>query len=545
MYSQKATLASVLLIKTPRVFILSTFVCDHNQSSRCQCAAFEHPCIAALKMAEILSVYSNAFREDSNSSSSNQTDLFVAVHERQWEAALRLLASNPSEAREWSSRVAYDGEISWTRLPIHEACINNGPKHVIEALLQAYPKCCAAVDINNRLPLHYAAVHGAKFEILELLVRTCPGAVNSSDDYGKTPAMCVMPSATFSERDAFSKKMELLSKIYPGDPLVVFSAGYNSFEENFSSDENETSLFTAIKEKKWAEVRKLIESNAEEVREWTAHKDSDGEIAWRRLPIHEACINNAPSEVVEALLRKYKEGASMKDLNNRLPLHHAAIHGSSFDVFEFLIDSYPDSLEKEDNFGKTPVKCLRPPNQSDISIYNKTLEALSQSPNFYKDAVTDPRAKLPLKKGNDDVLALREKLSNERREKKKLNNELHNLLSQTEKMKGLMSAKNMENEHLKAALSNLQKEFKKLERDVFSQGSYISSETRNDVMSYETESLMATSMLSFDTKHQHPIDSINLKKDRNLQSLRAEVKERENKLGKALMRARSPVQFRE
>lgn len=498
-------------------------------------------------MTDILNTFSNAFYQDANSPVSTQTDLFTAIEDRKWDAVQVLLDSDASKAKDWCSRVAYDGEVSWTRLPLHAACIKNAPVHLVEALLRAYPVSGAAADLNKRLPLHYAAAHGADVKIIEKLVASCPGALNAIDEYGKTPAMCIMSSVTFVSNDDVNRKVEILSKTYDGEPLVTFGIEANSIAhggddyddgDDGSFFDNDTSLFTALRERKWEEALQRIQTNLQEAREWTTHKDSDGEISWKRLPIHEACINDAPDQVVRALLEAYKLGATKQDLNNRLPLHHAAVHGSTSDVILSLINAYPDSLDREDNFGKVPLKCLKSPDPIDNSTHHqKSMEALSRSPSHYKDlAVSNSKSTHTQSRSIDDISTLKEELAAERKEKEELNKKLDEVLSHSLKMKGLMDAKNVENKHLKDALSSLQREFIKLERDVFSHGTpYTSTDERNDI-----ESLFSHSITSFDGKRSRPPESVTVR-DRTLKSLKAEVKERENVLGRALMRARSPV----
>ena len=491
-------------------------------------------------MSELIhSVYSNAFNEESSSKESTQTELFVAIHDRRWDNAIELLEGDPSRAREWSTKIAYDGEVSWTRLPIHQACIQNAPKCLVQALLVAFPASAAATDVNKRLPLHYASVHGADCEVIELLVKSCPGAVDVIDDYGKTPSKCILSSATFASKEELNKKVEVLSTPFLGLPLVTFKSDLSSFDDGLSCTENETKLFSAIAKKEWDSALERIKRNNDEVNEWTIYKNSNGEIVWKRLPIHEASINNAPGNIVNALLKAYKYGATERDFNMRLPLHHAAVHGSSPDVLECLIKAYPDSLDKEDVFGKIPFKYLKLPDCDDSSTNRRLIELLSKPSSSYKDMAINPKQAVPPSPLNDDIILLHDQLAGEKKERQELNKKLNEVLSHAQKMEGLMAEKNLENEHLKSALSSLQKEFSKLERDVFSQGSpCLSIDER-----IEVDSFLSSSMASFDSRCR-PLTSITLK-DRSLKSLRTEVKERENMLGNALQRARSPVQTRE
>jgi hypothetical protein len=46
-------------------------------------------------------------------------------------------------------------------------------------------------------------------------------------------------------------------------------------------------LFKAIEEGNWGGARDIALSAPEEASKWVAKLESDGEIAWRRLPLHE------------------------------------------------------------------------------------------------------------------------------------------------------------------------------------------------------------------------------------------------------------------
>ena len=63
-------------------------------------------------------------------------------------------------------------------------------------------------------------------------------------------------------------------------------------------------------------------------------KDKDG-----RLPLHFACINNAPREAVAALLSAFPDGAREVDRRGRLPFHDAF----SSDTRALLSASFPDA----------------------------------------------------------------------------------------------------------------------------------------------------------------------------------------------------------
>ncbi len=526
-------------------------------------------------MTELYSVFSNAFKEEVPVDN-NHTNLFKAICNKQWGLALELLRTEPDEVEMWSSRTAHDGEIVWNRLPIHQACINRAPLDVVRALLEAYPQSVTATDLNRRLPIHYSVVYGGTVEVAELLINACPATINLPDAYGKTPLMCLPPSSpSGSDMDAYNKTMELLSTKFDGPAVKTFSGQFNAFDEDISSDQNSTDLFRAIKNKNWEKALKTIRENPSRTKEWTQHIAWDGEPVWRRLPIHEACINNAPIFVFQALMEAYREGTERTDLNERLPLHHAAVHGAKLEVIELLLRSYPASIEMEDSFGKTPVMCLQPASQSEFSTYCETMEALSRNPSYYvaipleynkpeevsgeaptealnqvdieylqeierEFSATESSREAPSEDSKqtniERIKELEFELERERGEKMVLNQKLEKSLTQAKVLGDILEQKTVENSRLRQSYYNLKRELAKMQVDVLSQGSIIDEE-KMEILSF------ATTMTSFDNRSK-PVDSI-VVKERNLRNLRAEVKEREFIIEKALMRARtrSPVNY--
>jgi ankyrin repeat protein len=482
-------------------------------------------------MAELVSVFSNAFNEDV--ALDTYSSLFNATHDKKWTIVLDLVKQRPYEAEIWSSRTAYDGEIVWKRLPIHEACINNAPVTVVEALLTAYPQSIAAVDLSNRLPLHHAAAHGADFEVVDLLASTCPGSLIATDIYGKIPKMCLMACGIVKSDSALYNKLdEILSKPFEGKRLITFGAENNAFDEELSFDVDSTELFLAIKNKCWEKAVKLIESDPSKVKEWTKHRDCDGDIIWKRLPIHEACINNAPVNVIEALLRAYREGSECLDLNDRLPIHHAAVHSAKLQVIEILLQAYPNSVKKKDIFQKTPVKCLKAPDHNDFSIHCAKMEALSKEPSYYNNLAATKNIAITQITREMEIKELKERLEKELDEKRELHRQLDEIHTRSKFLEEQVAQQSNENSKLRDSLTGMRSEYNRLERDVLGGTESILDEEKNELISILTT--------SFD--RSRPLDNI-VVRDKNLKTLKAEVKEREFILEKALLKARGSVSY--
>lgn len=145
--------------------------------------------------------------------------------------------------------------------------------------------------------------------------------------------------------------------------------------------DGKTELFKAIESQSWVSASIRLKDAPYEAKQWVIRKGGlDGEVTWRRLPIHEACIRKAPESFVTSLLNAYPRGAREKDPNGRLPLHHACAYGASARVIQHLLVAYPESTDMQDSFRKTPSDCvIGSVNMEKSSI----IELLVKKPSYY------------------------------------------------------------------------------------------------------------------------------------------------------------------
>ena len=145
----------------------------------------------------------------------NFTVLFKSISDRNWTSAIRRLETDPIEAEIWTMSKPVRGEISWLRLPLHEACIRVAPSSVVKALLNVYPNGAMGKDATGRIPLHHAAIHGACPETISLLLEAFPSSADSKDSFNKTPIMCLKPSFQYNlvgDIGARNLVLEILSR---------------------------------------------------------------------------------------------------------------------------------------------------------------------------------------------------------------------------------------------------------------------------------------------------------------------------------------------
>ena len=151
--------------------------------------------------------------------------------------------------------------------------------------------------------------------------------------------------------NAFKPKMPLPQRNSTND--TTCNAMTDDYETHYK---NVTPLFMFIQQSMWDQVIKTCIKYPEEASTWIFRYEDDdtGTVKWKRLPIHEACIQNANEGVINALLIAYHAGVSEKDGNGRLPLHHACVHSSSLAVIERLVYAYPNGVNVLDVWEESP-----------------------------------------------------------------------------------------------------------------------------------------------------------------------------------------------
>lgn len=133
---------------------------------------------------------------------------------------------------------------------------------------------------------------------------------------------------------------------------VDFSLG-----ETTVSVKNPTKLFTFVTKRNWSGAVKRCNTpdGKKEAATWIVENNKDGSVRWRLLPIHQACENKAPSEVIKALIAAYPDSLMTKDSGGDLPLHLACRERASKAVIAALLSNEPEASKIKDDEGRTPL----------------------------------------------------------------------------------------------------------------------------------------------------------------------------------------------
>jgi len=134
--------------------------------------------------------------------------------------------------------------------------------------------------------------------------------------------------------------------------------------------ETETVGFTVAEAVDQAEIPKLHamcdqakeDNQWDEIREWLRRNRANVLVAgaetlgdYNTTPLHLACRNCPPIDIVEQLLSVAPHTVRIEDSFSWLPLHYACANGASYEVLQVLVDAFPESRTASDKRGRTPL----------------------------------------------------------------------------------------------------------------------------------------------------------------------------------------------
>jgi len=126
-------------------------------------------------------------------------------------------------------------------------------------------------------------------------------------------------------------------------------------EKLIAYSDEPTELYKLLKDGDWSGVIRWAQKNPIEAKTWIVEKNTDGTTRWELLPLHLACENQPPVEVIEALLAAYKDAAHQKDSGGDLPIHLACREKAESGVILTLLLKDPDTAQTADDEGRLPI----------------------------------------------------------------------------------------------------------------------------------------------------------------------------------------------
>jgi len=235
-------------------------------------------------------------------------------------------------------------------LPLHVACQNGASVEVILFLLREHKEAASVADNHGLLPLHLACTEGLPVAVIVELLRAYPHGLNAYDERRRKPRDYVKDSYHPNSR-AILKVLEQTDPLYWGAPNIKTDAI--------------PALYTMIQKKEWERIVVYLNESSQdsygddiqasrhnETKIWVFDESYDAMVP--RLPIHVACFNRAPRNVLSKLLDINPESITAKERHDQIPLHIACSSGS-VDAASMLLQRYPEGAKCKDSYGLLPI----------------------------------------------------------------------------------------------------------------------------------------------------------------------------------------------
>ena len=289
-------------------------------------------------------------------------------------------------------------------LPLHIACIFEASAQVLDHLIRAYPCGCRS-HVFGMLPIHLVSAGWtlpvitelppeAKLAIpidtekpgpaesLKVLCQSGVDAVNQrSRSHGMTPRDYIeecMEDGEYKDicLNILSKKADDGNKTaQPNDDGYSGRGEVRKESVVMNRDPNKGSPVTpaipkhrslmaglceSIVSKDWNRAVELVEDDPTTAQKWYYGVDEEEPILsgsiWKRLPVHLACIHNAPIGLIDILLQCYPIGAAIQDpQDGSLPLHMLCKACATLPVVKRLVMTCPAATKAVDINGRSAL----------------------------------------------------------------------------------------------------------------------------------------------------------------------------------------------
>jgi hypothetical protein len=294
-------------------------------------------------------------------------------------------------------------------LPLHIACLFRANPDAVATLVQAFP-LAALSDVLGMLPIHWVAagwtvppiavppsssspnsLHlsfddlkdplSGPMATLHVLRRTLPECLSiRSGNHGMLASdyvqECMVEDSDYKDlclrvlSDGIEYLVAYGSMTCSSQDTIVFcdtdeTSGYGGDGGGTTSSSHYPSphlfmgLSALILDEEWTKAITVIQQDPGSVRKWYygVEKDTVGTNVWKRLPIHLACANGAPYDVIDLLLQVSPESCLMEDPHDgSLPLHIACrASDTALSVIERLVTECPEVILAVDGGGRVPL----------------------------------------------------------------------------------------------------------------------------------------------------------------------------------------------
>ena len=251
-------------------------------------------------------------------------------------------------------------------IPLHVACYERQPLEVIQFLVNGWERSLHQYDKAKNLPLHAAIKSNCSKEVIMFLIRAWPKSV---DSLGDTPQEIASYIASSTGRSQTSELFHWIEKTFlkpgsnnefnhvfvsPSGDAISDNAMPNIPNDNALPVQDVETIQKAGENLHYAcevpqsldTIKDLLESSPKAIE----HK------AYGILPIHTACLNQAPVKVIAFLSNSYPRSLEKRDNDGNLPIHLACYSGAPLDSIKYLVEMWPESLDEKNSSQNTPIE---------------------------------------------------------------------------------------------------------------------------------------------------------------------------------------------
>ena len=305
-------------------------------------------------------------------------------------------------------------------LPLHIACLFKASSQVIQLLIQSYPQALRAKNNWGMLPIHIVCANISleapkiaskkavdeftarrylnnlyadtisdnhiivweKDKIVEILIDGFPDSLNITSDNVEWSTPIEYVEKRFEKGHERECLLALLKNKRQSVTMTNhdFNEGlgglYNNEKIKFDVSRERPLLYSYLKMKDWENVHNRAKLEPEEASCWVTDKDYDN--GFPHLPIHLACSQAAPRDVIQALIEANREGLMSKGNHGFIPLHIACKMSLDDSIIHDLIQSCPETVSQKDEYGRIPLH-LACKNKLSYSVVNALIEVYPES----------------------------------------------------------------------------------------------------------------------------------------------------------------------
>lgn len=138
-------------------------------------------------------------------------------------------------------------------------------------------------------------------------------------------------------------------------------------------DKGPTNIWMLVEDRDWNGVIYQAKHFPKEARTFVFRSDatatSNNHLRWRMLPLHAAVLGDAPTSVLQSLLRAYRAGARATDDQGMLPIHLAIKKHADPERINVLLATFPECVDVKNNLGLRPIDMAKISSSEHKSYY--------------------------------------------------------------------------------------------------------------------------------------------------------------------------------